>query len=75
MPYRIPPPWWPVLVLASPVLVPFLAIKNSRFIKNTIAVETEKQKRLDNAEPLNLPELDSLELTVLAEWEREEEVH
>lgn len=72
MPYRIPLPYWPVLVLGSPVLVPFLAIKDLRFRKNNAVLEAEKQKRLDNAEPLDLPELDSLELTVLVEWEREE---
>jgi len=72
MPYRIPPPWWPVLAVASPVIAPFLAVKNLRFKKNNASVEKAKQERLDSAGPLDLPELDSLELTVLAEWEKEE---
>jgi len=72
MPFRISPFWWPVLGVASPIILPFLAVKNKRFKKNCgIALDLNKN-RIDNAEPFELPELEFLELTILVEEKAEE---
>ena len=65
---RIAIPWWPFLALASPVLLPFLIAKNLRYKKNLDRVKKNNSERMKKAKPLELPELESLELTVLVEW-------
>jgi 7,8-dihydropterin-6-yl-methyl-4-(beta-D-ribofuranosyl)aminobenzene 5'-phosphate synthase len=72
MKYRIPPRWWPVLALASPVLAPLLLIRNRKFKKNRTRAEMVNRERMERAEPLDLPELDFVELTVLVEWKVED---
>jgi 7,8-dihydropterin-6-yl-methyl-4-(beta-D-ribofuranosyl)aminobenzene 5'-phosphate synthase len=68
MALRISPVWWPVLAVTSPVLLPWLALKNRKFrLDQTRALELNRE-RLRQAQPLELPELDFLELTVLVEW-------
>ncbi|MBC2704640.1 hypothetical protein [Desulfobacula sp.] len=45
MSFRISPVWWPTLALSSPVLLPYLFIKNHRFkqnIKKALAVNEER---------------------------------
>lgn len=64
---RISPAWWPLLALTSPVLIPVLAIKNRKFKNNVIKADKENKIRINNAEKLDLPELDELELKVLVE--------
>ncbi len=68
MSVRLSPIWWPVLVVASPIIVPWLLVKNRRFQKDSGNVAKLNQNRINQAEPLELPELDFLELTVLVEW-------
>ena len=72
MSFRISPLWWPFLGVASPIIIPFLAVKNSRFKKNCTNASNLNQERLHHAELLELPELDFLELTVLVEEKTEE---
>ena len=72
MTYRISPIWWPVLAVGSPVLIPFLLKKKKAFEKTVVTARELNEARLNKAEPLPLPELDSMELTVLAEWKAEE---
>ncbi len=72
MSFRISPLWWPVLAVMSPVIIPVLLIKNSRFQKGRDDVVAMNKDRIARAEPLDLPELDFLELTVLVEWKTEE---
>jgi len=72
MSFRISPLWWPVLAVVSPVIIPSLLVKNSRFQKDREAVAELNKNRMNRAEPLELPELDFLELTVLVEWKTEE---
>jgi 7,8-dihydropterin-6-yl-methyl-4-(beta-D-ribofuranosyl)aminobenzene 5'-phosphate synthase len=69
--FRVSPAWWPVLALASPVLVPWLAIRNRRFQKDCARVSELNQERISRAGSLDIPELDFLELTVLVEWKSE----
>lgn len=69
--FRISPLWWPLLGLASPVVIPFLAVKNRRFKENCALASALNQDRLDGAEPLDLPELDFLELSILVEEKTE----
>ena len=72
MSFRISPFWWPVLTVGSPVIVPWLFIRNRRFQDNRTRADTLNQKRIGQAESLDMPELDSLELTVLVEWKAEQ---
>jgi 7,8-dihydropterin-6-yl-methyl-4-(beta-D-ribofuranosyl)aminobenzene 5'-phosphate synthase len=72
MAFRISPLWWPVLAVASPVLVPWLLLRNRQFQKDRARAGELNQKRIGQAKPLELPELDFLELTVLVEWKAEE---
>jgi len=72
MSFRLSPLWWPVLAAASPVLVPLLAARNRRFQANRARADRFNREKLDSAGPLDLPELESLSLTVLAEEAAEE---
>jgi 7,8-dihydropterin-6-yl-methyl-4-(beta-D-ribofuranosyl)aminobenzene 5'-phosphate synthase len=72
MTFRVSPVWWPALVLASPVIVPWLLIRNHHFQKERAQGAELNQVRIGLAEPLELPEIDFLELTVLVEWKAEE---
>ena len=45
MSFRISPVWWPIIALSSPVLLPYLFIKNRRFkqnVKKALAVNEER---------------------------------
>lgn len=70
--FRINPLWWPALAVASPFAAPMLLAKNRRYRKNIARADEVNRERLRVAKPLELPELDFLELTVLVEWEAEE---
>jgi hypothetical protein len=72
MAFRINPLWWPALAVASPLIVPFLAVKNRRFRENRTKAERINRERLERARPIELPALDFIELTVLAEWQKQE---
>jgi len=64
---RIALPWWPLLAVASPILVPLLVLKNIRYRKNLQKVARINEDRINRAQPLALPDIDSLALTVLVE--------
>lgn len=68
MSFRISPLWWPPLVLASPVVVPWLLLRHRRFRQNRDRAAERNRERLDRAVPLDLPALDHVDLTVLVEW-------
>jgi len=70
--FRISPVWWPVLAVASPVLVPWLLVRNRHFQQGRARATALNQERMRRAEPLEMPELESLELTVLVEWKARE---
>lgn len=72
MAFRISPPWWPLLALASPLLVPMLFIRNRRFRKNRNQAHQLNLERINTATPLELPELEFMDVTVLSEWATEE---
>lgn len=67
MSYRISPFWWPVMALLSPVLVPFLLIKNIRYRKNLRKSLKVNNERIESAKVLDLPQLDQFEISVLVE--------
>lgn len=69
---RISPLWWPVLAVASPVLVPLMLHRNRAFAKNRIKAEKLNRSRIDGASRLDLPPLDYLEITVLSEFKTRE---
>ena len=72
MSFRISPLWWPVLAAASPVIVPWFIMKNHRFHDNRVRASELNQKRISQAQPLEMPELDYLEMKVLVELKTEE---
>jgi 7,8-dihydropterin-6-yl-methyl-4-(beta-D-ribofuranosyl)aminobenzene 5'-phosphate synthase len=72
MSFRISPAWWPALAVASPVMVPWLWIRNRHFQKDRTRAAELNRKRMDDASLLELPELEYLELTVLVDWKTEE---
>jgi 7,8-dihydropterin-6-yl-methyl-4-(beta-D-ribofuranosyl)aminobenzene 5'-phosphate synthase len=72
MSFRISPVWWPVLAVASPVIVPWLLIRNRHFEEDSTRAAELNRKRISQAEPLEMPQLDFLELTVLVEWRTKE---
>jgi 7,8-dihydropterin-6-yl-methyl-4-(beta-D-ribofuranosyl)aminobenzene 5'-phosphate synthase len=72
MSFRISPVWWPVLAVTSPVIVPWLLVRNRHFQEDRAQAAELNQERINQAEPLELPELDSLEMTVLVEWKAKE---
>ncbi len=73
MKFRISPLWWPILGLFSPILVPFLIKKNKQYKSNNIEASGINKKRIDAIKSFELPEIDSLELTVLVEWKTKED--
>jgi len=72
MSFRLSPKWWPILALASPVIGPWLLFRNRHFQKGRTHAAKLNQERISQAEPLEMPELDFLELTVLVEWKAAE---
>jgi 7,8-dihydropterin-6-yl-methyl-4-(beta-D-ribofuranosyl)aminobenzene 5'-phosphate synthase len=72
MSFRISPVWWPALAVASPVMVPWLWIRNRHFEEDRVRAADLNRKRIDEASPLELPELEFLDLTVLVDWRTEE---
>jgi len=69
--FRISPAWWPVLALASPILLPVLAARAVRFRRGEKEAARRNAARLASARPLDLPALPSLELTVVVEHAHE----
>jgi len=69
---RMSPLWWPVLAVASPVLVPLMLHRNHAFAKNRAKAEKLNRSRIDGASRLALPSLDHLEITVLSEFRTRE---
>ena len=67
MSYRISPAWWPIIGLSSPVLFPMLFFKNRRYEHNVEKSQKVNKERIDRAKPLEMPELEHFELTVLLE--------
>ncbi len=66
--FRISPVWWPLLGIISPVLIPWLVIRNKRFRRVQIEADRINHKRIEESHPIQLPEADFLELDVLVEW-------
>ena len=71
MSYRISPAWWPIIGLSSPVLLPYLFIKNRRFKRNVKKALAVNEERIEKAGKLELPELTQFELSVLVEQKTE----
>jgi 7,8-dihydropterin-6-yl-methyl-4-(beta-D-ribofuranosyl)aminobenzene 5'-phosphate synthase len=69
--FRLSPFWWPLLGMVFPIIVPWLIARNRRFRSDCIRALELNQKRINQAEPIPLPELDFVELTVLVEWKSE----
>ena len=66
-PARISPLTWPVLLISLPVLLPKILRRNQAFKENRIKAERLNRQRIAEAEPLELPELEFLEITVAVE--------
>lgn len=72
MSFRISPIWWPLLALFSPLIIPWLMVRNRRFRNDRFRADELNCKRINEAGALEIPELDFLELTVLVEWNAKE---
>jgi 7,8-dihydropterin-6-yl-methyl-4-(beta-D-ribofuranosyl)aminobenzene 5'-phosphate synthase len=72
MKWRISPLWWLLLLILSPLLVVLLAIRYRAFRKDRMRAAQTNRSRISAAEPLELPEIDELEVRVLAEWRAKE---
>ena len=72
MSFRISPAWWPVLAVASPVIVPWFLVRNRHFQGDRTRAAELNQERINQAESLEMPVLDSLEMTVLVDWKTRE---
>lgn len=68
MKFQVAPIWWPILGLLSPIIAPWLIIKNKRFKSIEAKAEEINQKRIDEAPQIDIPEVNSLQLDVLVEW-------
>ena len=68
---RIPVNWWPGLILASPILAPYLVRQKIRFDRNQKRADELNRDRLAQAAPLDLPVVDTLTITVLVDWMHE----
>ncbi len=69
--FRVSPALWPVLAVASPVVVPWMAAKTYRFNRGRRQAAQRNADRIAAATPLNLPSLRSLEITVIVEHAHE----
>ncbi|UCF98429.1 MAG: MBL fold metallo-hydrolase [Spirochaetaceae bacterium] len=69
---RISPIWWPLLIALSPIVVPLMLLKYSRFRKNSIRAASTNKSRINHANAIEMTELDFLELTALVEWKAKE---
>jgi 7,8-dihydropterin-6-yl-methyl-4-(beta-D-ribofuranosyl)aminobenzene 5'-phosphate synthase len=69
---RISPAWWPGLLIASPVLVPLLAIRNRRFRRDVARAQSENRARIGSASGIDLPVVNGLKVLVLSEWRAKE---
>ncbi len=72
MAHRINPLWWPVLAVASPVLLPLLMRRKRVFVANRAKSEESNRSRIQGANKLALPPLNFVEITVLSEWKTRE---
>ncbi|MFT5702345.1 MAG: 7,8-dihydropterin-6-yl-methyl-4-(beta-D-ribofuranosyl)aminobenzene 5'-phosphate synthase [Desulforhopalus sp.] len=67
MSYRISPAWWPIIGLLSPVLFPWLFVRNRHYKHDITKSLRINKERIERARPLELPQLEKFELTVLVE--------
>ncbi len=72
MKFRISPLWWPLLGATSPFLGTWLVVKNKRYKKLKLESEKLNRNRIEEAQVLDLPEMDFLDLDVLVEWKVKE---
>jgi 7,8-dihydropterin-6-yl-methyl-4-(beta-D-ribofuranosyl)aminobenzene 5'-phosphate synthase len=70
--YRVSPAWWPVLGLLSPIIIPWMVNKWLRFRSGQRETEERNARRLERARPLDLPVLQSMEITAVVEQKHEE---
>jgi len=66
--FRISPLWWPALALASPVLVPWLALRSQKFERWRSEAAAWNEPLLSRGPRPGLPELERLELVALVDW-------
>ncbi len=67
MGFRVHPGWWPALALLAPVRAPWLILRSRRFRAGQKRAEEENRERMSRARPLELPALESLDVTVVVE--------
>jgi len=68
--FRISPVWWPVLLVISPILIPWLIGRYMKYRKIKKDVEHKNRNKISSAKKINLTESKKIDLTVLVEWEK-----
>lgn len=72
MSFRVSPVWWPLIGFSLPVLLPLLFFKNRHYKQDIRKSLTFNTERIEGVKPLDLPELETFEVTVLVEQKAEE---
>lgn len=70
--YRISPAWWPALGLLSPIIAPWMFNRWRQFQRGQREAEERNAWRIGRAGPLELPTLQSLDITVVVEQKHEQ---
>ncbi|MGM0603868.1 MAG: MBL fold metallo-hydrolase [Bacillota bacterium] len=70
---RIHPLWWPVFVLSSPILLPYLIFKNESYKLCIRKIDKINGQRLKKAKDLSLPEVDNFQLIPVVEAESKDD--
>jgi len=68
---RISSAWWPIIGLSSPILFPMLFVKNRSYKQNKKKSQKANKERIERAKPIEMPQLEHFEVTVLVEQKAE----
>lgn len=71
MKYKIHPLWWPLLILSSPILLPYLYYKNESYSLCTDNIDKINKQRIQQTNELELLELKNINLTAVVDAKAE----
>ncbi len=66
--FRISPGWWPVFILFSPILLPWILGKYMKYKKNQKEIQKENRRKIAEARNLDLEESEKIKLQVIVDW-------
>lgn len=65
--FRIHPLWWPIVLIFSPLLVPFIIKKAIEYRKGKNKIESINGERITSAQKMELPELEFVNISVIVD--------